>query len=162
MEAVEKVAGLFKEGDRVVVVLPDSSRNYMSKLMSDAWLQERGMVEPEQGPTVEDSFKTVTKCVTYSGNVTPSEVKECEGHIVVADSGKAVGVVDKYALLEGKANKTATLKDLMTKNYTMVAKSTPMITVKQALRKEGAIAVYDMGNGDFSVLTQHHLLQTFL
>lgn len=35
-----KAAGLGR-GDRVVIVLPDSVRNYMSKFLSDQWMHER-------------------------------------------------------------------------------------------------------------------------
>jgi len=41
-----KENGLGK-GHKVVVLLPDSSRNYMSKFMDDAWMQANGFNEPE-------------------------------------------------------------------------------------------------------------------
>ena len=37
-----KQAGM-KKGDRVVVVLPDSTRNYMTKFLSDEWMAEGGV-----------------------------------------------------------------------------------------------------------------------
>jgi cystathionine beta-synthase len=39
-------AGL-KEGQRVVVILPDGVRNYMTKFLSDQWMMERDLL-PEQ------------------------------------------------------------------------------------------------------------------
>jgi len=39
-------AGL-KEGQRVVVILPDGVRNYMTKFLSDQWMMERDFL-PEQ------------------------------------------------------------------------------------------------------------------
>ncbi|GFO11076.1 cystathionine beta-synthase, partial [Plakobranchus ocellatus] len=42
-----KDAGL-KKGQRVVVILPDSIRNYMSKFLSDDWMSQRDFLELEQ------------------------------------------------------------------------------------------------------------------
>ncbi|GFR58528.1 cystathionine beta-synthase [Elysia marginata] len=42
-----KDAGL-KKGQRMVVILPDSIRNYMSKFLSDDWMSQRGFLELEQ------------------------------------------------------------------------------------------------------------------
>lgn len=42
-----KDAGL-KKGQRMVVVLPDSIRNYMSKFLSDDWMSQRDFLELEQ------------------------------------------------------------------------------------------------------------------
>ncbi|XP_064651397.1 cystathionine beta-synthase-like [Lineus longissimus] len=36
-----------KAGQRVVVILPDSIRNYMSKFLSDDWMLEKGFIEEE-------------------------------------------------------------------------------------------------------------------
>lgn len=41
--AAIKQAGL-KRGQRVVIVLPDSVRNYMTKFLSDQWMHERGFL----------------------------------------------------------------------------------------------------------------------
>lgn len=41
--AVEQACKRADSGDRIVVILPDSIRNYMSKFLDDAWLTERGI-----------------------------------------------------------------------------------------------------------------------
>lgn len=37
-----QVARTMKKGQRLVVVLPDGIRNYMSKFVQDEWMHERG------------------------------------------------------------------------------------------------------------------------
>lgn len=37
-----KVAKGLKKGDRCVVILPDSSRNYMTKFITDDWMIDKG------------------------------------------------------------------------------------------------------------------------
>ncbi|XP_078055307.1 cystathionine beta-synthase-like isoform X2 [Mustelus asterias] len=40
-----RVAKDLKEGQRCVVILPDSVRNYMSKFLSDNWMEEKGFLQ---------------------------------------------------------------------------------------------------------------------
>ncbi|RVE75502.1 hypothetical protein OJAV_G00017550 [Oryzias javanicus] len=47
MAAAVAVAKELKEGQRCVVVLPDSIRNYMSKFLSDKWMFEKGFLSEE-------------------------------------------------------------------------------------------------------------------
>jgi len=45
-----QVAKTMKKGQRLVVILPDGIRNYMSKFVQDEWMREKGhsLVEDEQ------------------------------------------------------------------------------------------------------------------
>jgi cysteine synthase A len=43
--AALQVAPALKKGERCVVVLPDSIRNYMSKFMDDKWMREHGFLD---------------------------------------------------------------------------------------------------------------------
>ncbi|KAM9327410.1 cystathionine beta-synthase a isoform 2-T2 [Pholidichthys leucotaenia] len=47
MAAAVNVAKELKEGQRCVVILPDSIRNYMSKFLSDKWMVEKGFIREE-------------------------------------------------------------------------------------------------------------------
>lgn len=40
----------FKKGQRVVVILPDSVRNYMSKFLNDDWMAANGFIDQ---PTID-------------------------------------------------------------------------------------------------------------
>merc|ERR1711962_1771840 len=46
MTAALKAAKSLGEGQRCVVVLPDSVRNYMTKFLSDDWMEEHDFIEP--------------------------------------------------------------------------------------------------------------------
>ncbi|KAG6616097.1 Cystathionine beta-synthase [Phytophthora cinnamomi] len=45
MAAAVRAASTLKAGQRCVVILPDSTRNYMSKFLNDAWMYENKFVE---------------------------------------------------------------------------------------------------------------------
>ncbi|XP_023667227.1 cystathionine beta-synthase-like protein isoform X2 [Paramormyrops kingsleyae] len=47
MVAAVKAAKELKEGQRCVVILPDSIRNYMSKFLSDKWMFQKGFLREE-------------------------------------------------------------------------------------------------------------------
>ncbi|XP_071774051.1 cystathionine beta-synthase a isoform X1 [Centroberyx gerrardi] len=47
MAAAVRVAKDLKEGQRCVVILPDSIRNYMSKFLSDKWMFQKGFLREE-------------------------------------------------------------------------------------------------------------------
>jgi cystathionine beta-synthase len=46
MVAAMKVAKTMKKGERLVVLFPDSVRNYMSKFLNDNWMIDNGFIEP--------------------------------------------------------------------------------------------------------------------
>src|SRR5688572_9842806 len=45
--AAQKVARRMKPGQRVVVILPDAVRNYMTKFVDDAWLRQHGFLQAD-------------------------------------------------------------------------------------------------------------------
>lgn len=45
MSAAVQVAKGLSEGQRCVVILPDSVRNYMTKFLNDDWMRERGFTD---------------------------------------------------------------------------------------------------------------------
>ena len=47
--AALKAAASLSEGQRCVVLLPDGIRNYMTKLVSDDWMEARGFTEKNSG-----------------------------------------------------------------------------------------------------------------
>lgn len=57
MWAAVNAARSLGKGQRCVVILPDSVRNYMTKFLSDEWMYEKQFIDQppdEQVPTQED------------------------------------------------------------------------------------------------------------
>lgn len=48
MHAAMTAAAELEAGQRCVVVLPDSVRNYMTKHLSDQWMMERDFIKEEE------------------------------------------------------------------------------------------------------------------
>ena len=47
VDAAVRAARELREGQKCVVILPDSIRNYMTKFLDDKWLNERGIGSDE-------------------------------------------------------------------------------------------------------------------
>jgi cystathionine beta-synthase len=45
MVAAIKAARNLKKGQKVVVIIPDSIRNYLTKFVSDHWMEAKGLQE---------------------------------------------------------------------------------------------------------------------
>lgn len=58
MWAAVQAAKSLKKGQRCVVLLPDSVRNYMTKFLDDEWMFERGFLEhpPDESHNVTEDW----------------------------------------------------------------------------------------------------------
>ena len=63
MAAAVEVAKRLPAGKRVVVILPDSSRNYMTKMISDQWMIESGFADGVRGVSVVCGLVGVSVCM---------------------------------------------------------------------------------------------------
>jgi cystathionine beta-synthase len=79
-----------KKTDRVVVILADSTRNYMTKFLSDSWMEEKGFAE--------DSYKPVAAINQLKVNSAELENLSC------ADSWRLQSKQDPSALREMDRN----------------------------------------------------------
>merc|ERR1712046_78126 len=53
VHAAIEVAKKYGKGQRIVTLCPDSLRNYMTKFLSDTWMEEHGFMEPCSTPMQE-------------------------------------------------------------------------------------------------------------
>ncbi|XP_072342792.1 cystathionine beta-synthase-like isoform X3 [Scyliorhinus torazame] len=101
--AAVRVAKELKEGQRCVVILPDSVRNYMSKFLSDHWMEEKGFL------TAECNQESVILGLVTLGNVM-SSVKEDKLQLtdpvskIIYQQYKKVGPIHKKQDKSNQAN----------------------------------------------------------
>ena len=63
-----------KQGQRCVVILPDSIRNYMTKHLSDDWLQKGGYVDQAEAKAQQDKVDSEWKGATIADLKLPSAI----------------------------------------------------------------------------------------
>jgi len=116
-----------KKGQRAVVILPDSVRNYMSKFLSDDWMIENGFLDADQERKKEEEQwpgyirdLELPDAITVDGKTTCSQcVALLEKHgfdsvPVVNDRKKMVGLVTVGNLLSKIASKRVSPNDPVT------------------------------------------------
>eukprot|EP00456_Euglypha_rotunda_P021486 TRINITY_DN1840_c0_g1_i20.p1 TRINITY_DN1840_c0_g1~~TRINITY_DN1840_c0_g1_i20.p1 ORF type:complete len:256 (-),score=50.54 TRINITY_DN1840_c0_g1_i20:158-823(-) len=88
MVAALKVAKKLPSGSRVVVILPDSVRNYMSKFLNDNWMVENGFLEEKElvSPSAEWWGKKTVADLKLHTPVTVSSTVPCSTAVEIMSS----------------------------------------------------------------------------
>ncbi|XP_046853287.1 cystathionine beta-synthase-like [Xenia sp. Carnegie-2017] len=148
MVAAMKAAKVLKEGQRCVVILPDSVRNYMTKFLSDDWMIEHKFIEyiPQTSGELwwwkeKISCLDLQPLVSVLSSVTCQQVidichKESYDQLpVIAESGKILGVVTVGRIISkivgGIASTDSCIADIM---YTSFNKVTTDMTLGELSR----------------------------
>ncbi|XP_036401759.1 cystathionine beta-synthase b [Megalops cyprinoides] len=137
MAAAVKVAKELTEGQRCVVILPDSIRNYMSKFLSDKWMFQKGFLREEdlmvskpwwwnrtlQGLKLSAPL-TVLPTVTIKRTITILKDKAFDQAPVVDESGLILGMVTLgnmlSCVLAGKVKPSDPVSKVLYKQFKQV------------------------------------------
>jgi cystathionine beta-synthase len=130
--AAVEIAKRCGPGKRIVTILPDSVRNYMTKFLDDRWMRENGFTEksweqqtvadllrslPRRELFVADSADTVADSVMLMKEKGVSQLPVCDGR-------RLIGIITESDLLgrlvEGNANLSSTVAEVMFRNVQTV------------------------------------------
>ncbi|MFO0660223.1 MAG: cystathionine beta-synthase [Polyangiaceae bacterium] len=130
--AAMQVCREMKPGQRVVVILPDSSRNYMTKFISDAWMRQHDFARADWAlGTIGDVLRTLPprKMITLPVDAPVSKAAELFkehgiSQIPVLDAGKLVGILTEFdvmgQLVVGRVSGSTTVAEAMVRRVTSV------------------------------------------
>jgi len=152
MVAALKVAKKMKAGQRLVVILPDSVRNYMSKFLNNDWMISNGYYEPEETEHVEWwSNKVVADLdlrvpLTVAPGITCGECLQLlnkKGYDQLPVIGESYGILGMVTMgnlssyvLSGRANADDPIKAVLYKQFKQVSPSTPLWELSKAFNKD--------------------------
>jgi cystathionine beta-synthase len=126
--AAKKVAEHMGPGKRIVVILPDSVRNYMTKFIDDQWMKENGFTESRwETNSVEDMLRSLPRrkvISASSADTVADSVMAMKEHGVsqlpIVDEGRLVGIVTESDLLaklvDGRASLASAVAEVMFRN----------------------------------------------
>jgi len=147
--AAMQVGKDMKPGQRLVTLLPDSVRNYMTKFIDERWMQELGFADDPLaghsiGYVVEQVGSADIPCVDIEASLGQA-IADLEGakvsQLPCVDAGKLCGVLTDRdvmkALLEGRATRDSRVAEVMVRNVT---------TVNSDTRATELRGVFDGGN----------------
>jgi cystathionine beta-synthase len=135
--AALQVGKTMQPGQRLVVVLPDSIRNYLSKFVSDAWLRQHGFLQADwELGTMGDFLRTlghrtlITLDVDEKVERATALFKEHGiSQIPVLDAGRLVGILTELdvmrELVSGKASPSTTVAEAMVRKVSTVQLNDP-------------------------------------
>jgi len=93
----------------IVVIAPDTGRNYINKIYSDSWMQENGFAQyPDERPTLKDVLeikKSLQKIVFLTPNDTLSKAAKLMqkygiSQLPVIDGSRLIGSINESTLLK--------------------------------------------------------------
>jgi cystathionine beta-synthase len=126
--AARKVAERIGPGKRIVVLLPDSVRNYMTKFLDDRWMKENGFTESRwETNSVGDLLRSLPRrslVAASSADTVADSVMAMKEHGVsqlpVIDEERLVGIVTESDLLaklvDGRASLASAVAEVMFRN----------------------------------------------
>ncbi|KAM6978405.1 cystathionine beta-synthase b [Tautogolabrus adspersus] len=159
--AAVEMAQQLEEGQRCVVILADSVRNYMSKFLSDEWMSEKGFLSPEDPIDLKPWWWNMTvQCLRLSAPLTVSPHVSCQSIIeilkerafdqapVVDESGGILGTVTVGAILSsvlaGKVDPSDAVFKVVCKNFKQVHLNDTLGKLSRILEKDNfALVVQD-------------------
>lgn len=143
-----------REGLNAVVLLPDSSSKYLSKIFNDSWMRENGYMKPEtRFGTVADLVgdRPERKLITIDPAARVTEavgVLKLHGisQVPVVDGDQLVGLLFEKRVLEKALEggpSTATVGDLVDASYCTVDNETEIAVLAELFRRFKVAVVLD-------------------
>jgi cystathionine beta-synthase len=168
--ALEYAKENLKEGDRMVIILPDHGTRYLGKIYNDDWMRNHGFLENKTFGTARDiigsrngSYQLV---VSHKNDKVKDAIHLMNGksvsQIPVLEDGHVVGSLTDSKLLskiiENPELKDATVADVMEASMKFVALDSTMDVLSSMLDKEKAVLVRDE-NHQIHIVTKHDILE---
>lgn len=151
VDAAVKAAKKLKAGQKCVVILPDTVRNYMTKFLNDNWLDERDIIKLDVQEKLwwydeKVSSMDLSAPLSISPTLTVDqtlEIMDKEGYDqlpVIDETGTVCGVISlgnlKSKILKGKVFGTDTVAKAIYTTYKKVTLDTTLIKLNRILDKE--------------------------
>lgn len=167
MAAALEVAKKMKKGQRLVVLLPDGARNYMSKHYSDEWMADHGFLEPNGYDYSAFGDKTVgdlpelkpCKMVKMISTINEILAKKEPVCCVMDDMGRLSGVVSQRAalraLLTGRFTKESPCEEIVSSHFKTVNKNTGLGEVARMLNLHEAVVILGDTGAPLSCVTMN-------
>ena len=133
VRAAQKVCKRMKSGQRVVVLLPDAVRNYMTKFVDDAWMRQHGFLQADwEMGSIGDLVRAMPRRAIITAEVSELLGDAVDGfkqhgisQMPVLDGGKLVGIITEYDVLHhlvsGRATQQSTVAEVMVRRVATVS-----------------------------------------
>lgn len=170
MWAAVEVAKRYGPDKRIVTILPDSVRNYMTKFLDDRWMHENGFTESSwESQTIGALLRSLGSRPVYSAKSADTVAdavmtmkEQGISQLPVLDEGRLVGILTESdvlgKLVEGNAKLSSSVAEVMFRNVETVQVNDDARRLTELFTKHMVAIVVDDGNEVMGVLTKMDLV----
>jgi cystathionine beta-synthase len=169
--AAMEVAREMKPGSRLVVILPDSIRNYLTKFVSDAWMRQHGFLRADwELGTIGDLMRMMPRQKVVTADITDklSDVliklqEHGYSQLPVLDGGKLAGILTETdvleALVSGKADRDTSVAEVMVRTVSTVTRHASSQELPRIFERGEVALVVDDDRRVEAILTKMDLIE---
>jgi cystathionine beta-synthase len=170
--ALEYAKEHLKEGDVMVIILPDHGTRYLGKVYNDEWMRNHGFLEDKTYATARDIIAQRSGSYNLLSVKKTDTVKEAIGlmngksisQIPVLDGEEVVGSLTDNKLLskiiDNPQLKDVLVGEVMEPSMKFVALDSTLDVLSSMVEKEKAVLVRDTVD-NIHIITKHDLLEAF-
>ncbi len=167
--AAMQVARDAKPGERVVVILPDSIRNYMTKFAADSWMKQHGFAQTDwELGSVSDVLRALPSRQVVTADATEtlsSAVARFKEHAIsqmpCLDKGKLAGILTEsdvlHALVSKKATGDSRVAEVMVRKVSTIAPHANASELPRVFER-GEVAVVVDNDNVSAIITKMDLI----
>ena len=169
--AALQVARELGAGKRVVVLLPDSIRNYLTKFADDRWMRQQGFVKGDwEVGTVADVMRQLGRREVISldlndklGRATALFKEHGISQMPVLDDGKLAGILTEsdvlHHLVSGRSNKDTIVAEVMERKVSTVGVQASSGELPRIFERGEVAIVVDDQRTVLGILTKMDLIE---
>jgi cystathionine beta-synthase len=158
-------------GKRVVVILPDSIRNYLTKFVDDRWMRQQGFVKGDwEVGTVADVVRALGRREVISldlndrlGRATELFKEHGISQMPVLDDGKLSGIVTEsdvlHHLVSGRSTKDTVVAEVMERRVSTVGLGASSSELPRIFERGEVAIVVDDARKVIGILTKLDLIE---
>jgi cystathionine beta-synthase len=175
LAAALKYAERLSGGERIVVLLPDTGRNYLSKIYSDRWMQENGFWEGEVQPRlpvarIVEHKKRLPLLIAASPEDRLSRVvRLLEEHAIsrmpVLEGERAVGSISETTLVqlaaEGRDLETLPVREAMGRPLPEIDGESDLQEARRLLLSGASALLVRQAGRPWAVITEADLIEHY-
>jgi cystathionine beta-synthase len=158
-------------GKRVVVILPDSIRNYLSKFVDDKWMRQQGFVKGDwEVGTVGDVVRALARKEVISldlndklGRATELFKQHGISQMPCLDQGKLAGILTEsdllHHLVSGRVNKDTIVAEVMERKVSTVGMHASSSELPRIFERGEVAIVVDDNRAVIGIVTKMDLIE---
>ena len=166
-----EVAKDLPKGAKVLALLPDSIRNYLTKFVDDRWMRENGFTEADWDVgTVEELLRAIPPRTVYTLEVDKTLQEAVKlfkergiSQIPVTDGGKLAGILTEADMLrrlvEGSAKPTHSLGEVMERKVMTLKPEAPTAELPRVFERGEVALVMDDENHVHGIITKMDMIE---